>query len=92
MCIYKHKHKVYIYIYIKELLVCYIYMYKNSGSAVHMSEPLCFAAFSADGVSDTSLACMPINPMVSAENKAECEPNSDSGAFTVDSIIEGAAK
>ncbi|KAK3538568.1 hypothetical protein QTP86_006725 [Hemibagrus guttatus] len=50
------------------------------------------AAFSADGVPDTSLACMPINPVVSAENKAECEPNSDSGAFTVDSIIEGAAK
>lgn len=55
-----------------------------------MSEPLCFAAFSADGVPDTSMACMPINPMVSAENKAECEP--DSGVFTVDSIIEGAAK
>nr|ACR77512.1 Dmrt1b [Clarias gariepinus] len=50
------------------------------------------AAFSADGVPDTSLACMPVNLMVSAENKAECEPNSDSGAFTVDSIIEGAAK
>nr|QJQ80116.1 doublesex- and mab-3-related transcription factor 1 [Clarias magur] len=50
------------------------------------------AAFSADGVPDTSLACMPVNLMVSAENKAECEPNSDSGVFTVDSIIEGAAK
>ncbi|XP_053337098.1 doublesex- and mab-3-related transcription factor 1 isoform X2 [Clarias gariepinus] len=50
------------------------------------------AAFSPDGVPDTSLACMPVNLMVSAENKAECEPNSDSGAFTVDSIIEGAAK
>ncbi|TSN86090.1 Doublesex- and mab-3-related transcription factor 1 [Bagarius yarrelli] len=50
------------------------------------------AAFSSNGLPDPSLACMPINPMVSAENKAECEPNSDSGAFTVDSIIEGASK
>lgn len=57
-----------------------------------MSELLCFAAFSSDGVPDTSLACMPINPMVSAENKAECESISDSGVFTVDSIIEGSAK
>ena len=50
------------------------------------------SAFSADGAHDTSLACMSINPMVSAENKPECEANSDTGAFTVDSIVEGAAK
>uniref|UniRef100_A0A3B4E097 DM domain-containing protein n=1 Tax=Pygocentrus nattereri TaxID=42514 RepID=A0A3B4E097_PYGNA len=50
------------------------------------------AAFPADGAHDTSLACMSINPMVSAENKPECEANSDTGVFTVDSIIEGAAK
>uniref|UniRef100_A0A8B9RIH6 Doublesex and mab-3 related transcription factor 1 n=1 Tax=Astyanax mexicanus TaxID=7994 RepID=A0A8B9RIH6_ASTMX len=49
-------------------------------------------AFSADGAHDTSLTCMSINPMVNADNKPECEANSDSGAFTVDSIIEGAAK
>nr|AJE59414.1 DMRT1 [Astyanax altiparanae] len=50
------------------------------------------AAFSADGAHDTSLTCMSINPMVNADNKPECEANSDSGAFSVDSIIEGAAK
>ncbi|KAI5088347.1 doublesex- and mab-3-related transcription factor 1 isoform X1 [Silurus meridionalis] len=50
------------------------------------------AAFSADGAPDTSLTCMSISPMVSSGIKTECEPNSDSGVFTVDSIIEGASK
>ncbi|XP_072521072.1 doublesex- and mab-3-related transcription factor 1 [Salminus brasiliensis] len=50
------------------------------------------AAFSADGAHDTGLTCMSINPMVSVDNKPECEANSDSGAFTVDSMIEGAGK
>uniref|UniRef100_A0A4W4E2B1 DM domain-containing protein n=1 Tax=Electrophorus electricus TaxID=8005 RepID=A0A4W4E2B1_ELEEL len=55
------------------------------------SEPKA-AVFSADGAHDTDLACMSINTMVSTENKPACEANQDSGVFTVDSIIEGAAK
>ncbi|XP_031426475.1 doublesex- and mab-3-related transcription factor 1 isoform X2 [Clupea harengus] len=49
-------------------------------------------AFSPGGGHDSGMACLAINPMVNPENKAECEPNSESGAFTVDSIIDGAAK
>ncbi|XP_066511258.1 doublesex- and mab-3-related transcription factor 1-like isoform X1 [Hoplias malabaricus] len=49
------------------------------------------AAFSTDGAHDSGLSCMSINPL-NMENKPECEANSDSGEFTVDSIIEGAAK
>ncbi|KAI4871432.1 hypothetical protein NFI96_013058 [Prochilodus magdalenae] len=68
-------------------------------AAMHCSTELLFtwafllftSAFPADGAHDTSLACMSINPMVS-DNKLECEANSDTGAFTVDSIIDGAAK
>ncbi|XP_076853724.1 doublesex- and mab-3-related transcription factor 1 isoform X2 [Brachyhypopomus gauderio] len=50
------------------------------------------SAFSADGAHDADLACMSINAVVDTGNKPACQASHDSGAFTVDSIIEGATK
>ncbi|XP_057183528.1 doublesex- and mab-3-related transcription factor 1 [Triplophysa rosa] len=50
------------------------------------------AAFSDGAQADHSLTTMTISSMTSNENKLECESSSESGNFSVDSIIEGATK
>ncbi|KAA0717376.1 Doublesex- and mab-3-related transcription factor 1 [Triplophysa tibetana] len=49
-------------------------------------------AFSDGAQADHSLTTMTISSMTSNENKLECESSSESGNFSVDSIIEGATK
>ncbi|MGH0185394.1 UNVERIFIED_CONTAM: hypothetical protein FKN15_017794 [Acipenser sinensis] len=49
--------------------------------------------FSPSSSHDSGLTCLSISSLVGSEStKQECETNSESGAFTVDSIIQGSSE
>ncbi|XP_051981274.1 doublesex- and mab-3-related transcription factor 1-like [Xyrauchen texanus] len=71
------------------------YLSQGLGTATCVPPGTCTdpkAADFSDGVQDSSLASMSISSMTNTENKMECESSSESGTFSVDSIIEGATK
>ncbi|XP_062307211.1 doublesex- and mab-3-related transcription factor 1 [Osmerus eperlanus] len=67
-----------------------IFPLEENGTCPESKSPS-FAPSSAGG-HDSAMGCLSINSLVNSEAKNDCEGNSESDTFTVDSIIEGATK